>query len=97
MPEIEAFSQYNEEIKTYLLTHINDGFVLNYIKTIPSLNIDTIETKSNLITVIIGLFTGGSSSIYNERNKIERALEYIKEISSKYSSYDMMIRNCFNN
>jgi hypothetical protein len=77
MPEIEAFSQYNEEIKTYLLDHISDEFVLNYIKTIPSLDIDTIETKSSILTVILGLFSGGSSAAYNEKHKIERALEQV--------------------
>jgi len=97
IPEIEAFSQYNDEIKTYLLDHINDEFVFNYIKTIPSLDINAIEIKSGIITVILGLFAGGTSAAYNERQKIERALEQIKEISNKYSSYEMMIRNCFDN
>jgi hypothetical protein len=97
MPEIEAFSQYNEEIKIYLLDHINDEFVLNYIKTIPSLDIDAIETKSGILTIIFGLFSGGSFAAYNEKHKIEVALEQIKEISNKYSSYEMMIRNSFEN
>lgn len=95
MPEIEAFSQYNEEIKAYLLKHIDDDFVLNYIKTIPSLDIETIEIKSGILTAIIGLLSGGSASAYHERNKIEQALEQIKEISNKYSSCEIMIRNCF--
>jgi hypothetical protein len=97
MPEIEAFSQYNEEIKIYLLNHISDEFVLNYIKTSPTLDIDAIETKSSILTVILGLFSGGPSAAYSEKHKIERALEQVKEISNKYSSYEMMIRNSFEN
>ena len=96
MPEIESFSKYNEEIKTYLFTHIHDDFVLNYIKTIPSLNLDNSETKTGILTVVISLFFGGSVTAYHERNKIEQALKQIKEISNKYSSCEMMIRNCFN-
>ncbi len=97
MPEIEAFSIYNEDVKAHLLNHIDDEFVLQYIRTIPSLHLDEIETKSNIITFLIGLVSGGSASAYQERDKIDRALKQIKEISNKYSSYEMMIRNCFDN
>ncbi|WP_407557049.1 hypothetical protein [Winogradskyella sp. 4-2091] len=97
MPEIEAFSQYNEEIKAYLFDNIDDDFVLKYIETIPSLDLDAIETKSGLLTLVIGLISGGSASAYHERHKIEQALDQIKEISNKYASYEMMIRNYFNN
>ncbi|WP_299102541.1 hypothetical protein [uncultured Winogradskyella sp.] len=97
MPEIEAFSQYNEEIKAYLFDNIDDDFVLKYIKNIPSLDLDAIETKSGLLTLVVGLISGGSASAYHERHKIEQALDQIKEISNKYASYEMMIRNYFNN
>jgi len=97
MPEIEAFANYNEEIKTFLLNTIQDEFVLNYIKTIPSIDIDAIETKSGIRSIALGLFFGGTSTIYHEKNKIESALKQIKDISNKYSSYEIMIKNHFQN
>lgn len=97
MPEIEAFALYNEEIKRYLLAHITDEFVLEHIKTIPSLQIEEIETKSGIITFLIGLISGGSAAAYHEREKTDRSLKYIKEIANKYSSFEMMIRNSFEN
>lgn len=60
-------------------------------------NLQRLKHFLNIMTIIIGLFTRGLSTAYNERDKIERALEHIKEISNKYSSYEMMIRNCFDN
>jgi len=97
MPEIEAFAQYNESIKTYLLEHIEDEFLLKYIRTIPSLDLDTIQTKSNIITILLGLFMGASSSIYHEKQKINAALKEIKQISHKYAGYQVMIQNYFSN
>lgn len=97
MPEIEAFAKYNEDIKAYLIKTIDDDFVLNQIKTIPSLNLDAIKIKSGIITVVMGLILGGSTTAYHERIKIKQALKQIKLISNKYASCEMMIRNCFDN
>ena len=93
LPEIEAFAQFNDSLRTYLLQHINEEFVLNYIRTILSLDIDTIETKSNFYVGVISLFFGGWGAAYSERNRIDAALKIIKDISNKYASYEMMIAN----
>ncbi|WP_422106872.1 hypothetical protein [Winogradskyella sp.] len=92
-PEIEAFAQFNESLKSYLLQHIKEEFILNYIKTIPSLDIDALETKSNFFIGVISLFFGRLGATYSERNRINTALKIIKEISNKYASYEIMIAN----
>lgn len=97
MPEIEEFAKYNEMVKSYLLNNISDDFILKYVNTIPSLKINDIETKSNLFIIVISLISGSSATTYKERDKIERALKHIKVISEKYSSYEVMIRNYFDN
>jgi len=94
MPEIEAFALFNDEVKEILLKQLNDEFVLNYIKTIPSLDIDNIETKSNFFIVILSIFFGNLGVAYSEQDRINKALTVVKEISDKYSSYEMMIKNC---
>ena len=95
MPEIETFAEYNEEVKAYLLSNIDDEFILNYVRQIPSLNLDQIEGKAGLLTVFLSVFSGTLSTHGRERDKIERALKEIKYISDKYASYEMMIRNHF--
>lgn len=93
IPEIEAFAQFNDEVKKMLLIQVNDEFVLNYIKTIPSLDLDSIEAKSNFFIVLLSLFFGGLGAAYSEQDRINKALSVVREISDKYASYEMMIKN----
>ncbi|WP_299548117.1 hypothetical protein [Seonamhaeicola sp.] len=94
MAEIEQFAQYNDEIKSFLINNIDDDFVLKYVKEIPNLNIEEIETRTGLITVLLSLFVGGIA-IYNERRKSQKALNTIRDIKGKYASAEFMLKNYF--
>lgn len=93
--EIELFAQYNDEIKSFLIENIDDEIVLNFVKEIPDLNIEEIETKTNFITLLLGLFVGGVA-LYNEKQKSLKALNKIRDIRGKYASAEFMLKNYFN-
>ena len=92
--EIEQFSQYNNEIRSFLFNNIDDEFVLNYVKEIPDLDLDKIDVKSNIITVILMLFVSPSIAS-REKDKIEKALKIIRDIRGKYASAEFMLKNHF--
>tara|TARA_R110002051_G_scaffold321291_1_gene408555 strand:+ start:113 stop:472 length:360 start_codon:yes stop_codon:yes gene_type:complete len=91
--DIELFSQYNRELKSFLISNIKDEFVLNYIKEIPDLNMMDLESESGFFERLIALFSNGYSS---DRMKNDRALDIIREIKNKYASSEFMIKNYFN-
>lgn len=95
LTQIEDFSKYNEEIKRFLLENVKDEFILNYIREIPSLNFESLETKDNLLTIIIGFFGGGLLSYYRQNQKNEEALNKVREIRGKYASAEFMLKNYF--
>ncbi|MFD2724898.1 hypothetical protein [Hyunsoonleella rubra] len=94
MTEIEQFAQYNREIKSFLLKNIDDGFVLNFVKDIPDLEIEEIETKTGIISVLLSLFVGGIA-LYNEKQKSQKALKIVRDIRGKYASAEFMLKNYF--
>lgn len=95
LSQIEDFSKYNEEIKRFLLENVNDEFILKYIREIPSLNFESLETKDNLLTIIIGFFGGGLISYYRQNQKNEEAINKVREIRGKYASAEFMLKNYF--
>ncbi|MDO5978715.1 hypothetical protein [Flavivirga spongiicola] len=97
MVEIGQFAQYNDEIKEYLISNIDDGFILKYVREIPDLNIEEVETKTGLIAIIIILISSffGGVALYNEKRRSQKALNTIRDIKGKYASAEFMLKNYF--
>src|SRR5690606_19013788 len=93
--QIEDFSKYNEEIKSFLLENVKDDFILKYIREIPCINFENFETKDSIITVLIGFLGGGLISYYRQNQKNEQALNIVREIRGKYASAEFMLKNYF--
>lgn len=92
--EIELFSQYNRELKSFLISNIKDEFVLGYVRKIPDLDMMELERGSNdFLEKLIEFFGAG---YYNDRMRNARALDVIREIKNKYASAEFMIKNYFN-
>ncbi len=91
--DIELFSQYNRELKSFLISNIKDEFVLNYIKEIPDLNMMELESGGGFLEKLIGLVSNGHS---NDSMRNARALDLIREIKNKYASAEFMIKSYFN-
>ncbi len=95
LEQIEQFGQYSDEIKTFLLNHIEDEFILNYINEIPNLDLSA-ESKTTGIIDLLAMFFGGiGGSYYREKRKIDSAKESIKDIRNKYASSEFMLKNYF--
>ena len=93
---IRDFSKYNEEIKTFLIEHVNDDFILKFVKDIPRLDINDIKVEENFLTTVIGFFSGGLSSQYRQNRIYEEALNTVRDIRGKYASAEFMLKNYFN-
>lgn len=93
--ELEDFSRYNEEIKNFLKQNITDEFILKYVKEIPSLDFDKIEVQENIVTIAIGIFSGGLTSQYRQNQKREEAMNIVRDIRGKYASAEFMLKNYF--
>ena len=93
--QIEQFGQYSDEIKTFLLAHINDEFILNYIHKIPDLDLNTENKNFGIISLLAILFGGANGSYYTEKQKIDNAKESIRDIRNKYASAEFMLKNYF--
>ncbi|AXT21027.1 hypothetical protein D7030_08450 [Flavobacteriaceae bacterium AU392] len=92
--EIEQFSQYNDEIKSFLESNIEDEFILNYVRAIPNLDIEQEDTKLGILNIVLSIFFGGITS-YRERQKADNALNKIRDIRGKYASAEFMLKNYF--
>ena len=93
--EIEQFSSYSNEIKSYLLNNIKDEFILKYIHEIPDLNIDEIGQSPRYLN-FLNLLGSGLGVYSREKVKIEKALTTIRDIRAKYASTEFMLKNYFN-
>lgn len=95
---LEDFSNYNEEIKLYLLTHIDNIEIVNLVKEIPNvLEVET-ETKSTsfFVTICLSIFTLGVSAIYlanvAEMRRIHLVQSNIQTARGKYASIEFLLR-----
>lgn len=95
LSQIEDFSRYNEEIKSFLLENVKDDFILKYIQEIPSINFKNLDTKDNILMVFLGMISGGLGSYYRQNQKTEQALNVVREIRGKYASAEFMLKNYF--
>ena len=93
--EIEDFSKYNEEIKSYLLENVKDNFILKRINEIPSINFNTLEIKDNFLILIFSIFSGGLAAYYRRIERTKEALAVVREIRGKYASAEFMLKNYF--
>lgn len=95
---IEQFNNYNEDLKTYLLTHIEDPEIRDLVYSIPSIS-DTETEKLPLQSsalIIIGILTVGLLPLYlsyvaeMRRNKLIQS--NIQTARGKYASIEFLLK-----
>jgi len=91
--EIEEFSKYSKEIKSFLIANVEDEFILKYIHEIPQLNIDDLDEKNSILSTVFSYISFGASSIYKQNKRLEQAIEYVIEIRGKYASIEFMLKD----
>lgn len=92
----ETISKFNDEIKSFLLENISDEFILNHIKSIPSLSLIDLESSNSI--GFIGFLAGitGLGNYYKSTKSNDLILHYYIELKGKYSSLEFLIKNYFN-
>ncbi|MFP2994660.1 hypothetical protein ABN763_02070 [Spongiivirga sp. MCCC 1A20706] len=95
LTEIEQFSDYNKELKSFLIKTIKDDFIFNYIKEIPELEISESETKKGFFYVILYFIFGSLGLLAAETKQINDSLDTIRDIKGKYASVELLLSNNF--
>ena len=93
--EIADFARYNEEIKAYLIQHVKDEFMLNYVREIPCVPIEDIEGNTSFLATVLGLFSGGLGFNIQQMKRLERAKEVVSILKGKYASIEFLLKNHF--
>lgn len=96
LEEIEQFSKYSREIKTFLLQAVNDDFVKKYVLEIPDLDLNSTKVSSNAKSIVAIRLGGIGGSYYREKQKVDEALDTVTDIRNKYASAEFMLKNYFN-
>lgn len=96
MPDLEAFADYNNSIRNYLLLNVNDKFILNHIKRIPVLEIESLKKQSAFKKIFNFLIYGPADyHSYRDKEILNKALVFIEQIKNKYASCEIMIQDYF--
>ena len=95
LEDIEEFNKYNEELKGFLLNHLTDKDIIERVMKIPVI---VNETKSeeitrNIIATILLYFSSGLLNYFQNKQKIENAMEKIREAKGMYSSIEFLMKN----
>lgn len=93
--DIEEFSQYNEELKEYLLKYLKDEELLSRVYRIPRVLDETPTQKiaSGLLLSILMSFTTFLGAYFRERQVIEVALHNIREAKGNYASIEFLSKH----
>ncbi|MAE84238.1 MAG: hypothetical protein CMB80_15965 [Flammeovirgaceae bacterium] len=97
LDQIEEFAQYNNEIKSFLIKHVDDDFIMKYLIEIPDLNLDDLSPTGGeglgVLSIILSPLLG---TYFREKQKNQAALDIIRDIRGKYASIELMCRDYFN-
>ena len=62
LDQMEEFAQYNDETKSFLISHIDDEFIMKYILEIPDLNLDDLSPSGGeglgILSIILSPLLG---------------------------------------
>lgn len=95
LEEIIGFASFAQELRTYLLAHVKDEFILNYLKEIPVLHPEKLKRNNSATRGLLAIAINGISGAYKQQRMVNEALVTIKEIKNKYAASQMMMQNYF--
>ena len=95
LEDIEEFSQYNEELRNYLLIHLVDVELRQRVYEIPEiLKESTTQIASRgLFTAFLTFFTSPFITYFSNRQQIENAMQLVSEARGKYATIELLARN----
>lgn len=95
MSEIEELDQYNEELKTFLLSNLTDKELITRVQEIPKIldETQTQEVTRGILIAILATFTTGLVTYFRDRQKFENALSNVHEVKGKYASIEFLSKN----
>ena len=90
--DIENFSKYSEEIKSFLLSHIEIPEIKKLVNDIPKIpKNESVGKKGALAFFAVPLL----SAWYQEKQFIEAATSKINMCKGKYASIEFILKNYF--
>ncbi len=95
LSEIREFNQYNEELKEYLLINLKDPEIVERVKLIPVVLEESKSqalARSTLATFLM-FFAAPFVNYLQNRQRIEFAIENIRESRGKYASIEFLTKS----
>ena len=94
LDQIANFAKYNLEMKSFLLQHVGDDFILGFIQEIPEFEeSSTVEVGRSLLSIITYFIVGWLVLIWKEKREIADKLETVRDIKGKYATITPMLTN----
>jgi hypothetical protein len=95
LDEIEQFSKFHSELKSFLVSTISEEYILKHIHSIPDFDLDALENSNAEIfyASILGSFLGLIGILNKDRKKINAAKEIIRDVKGKYASLEFLLKN----
>jgi hypothetical protein len=93
--DIEEFHRYNEELKRYLLDHLEETELRQRAYEIPTIleESDPQVAARGIVSAILSLSVSWITTYFNDRQRVENSKEAIRTARAQYASIEFFIRN----
>ena len=90
--DIQNLGKYHEEVKQYLVTHVDYREVHDLLREIPTIEPFTIKGSDGLLSMIV---PSGLMLLYRERAYVRQNQKIAAMMQGKYASVEFLVRNYF--
>ncbi|MBI3221416.1 MAG: hypothetical protein HYZ44_18035 [Bacteroidetes bacterium] len=97
--DIESFSQFNEEMKLYLISHVDQPEIIQHVQSIP--NVFDVEDEANglpeFLMILLAIVTIGISHLYFQHLAHVRRINLIRDqihvVKGKYATLEFLLKS----
>ena len=95
LENIYEFGNYSKQIKEYLVAHVKDSMILDYVRQIPDLEerMDEPRVSTGILSVILFIIAGWFLWYFRERRRVELGQDIVRDIRGKYASIEFLLKN----
>lgn len=95
LEDLEDFDQYNEELKKYLISNLNDTDLVERVRSIPKVLDETGAqvATTGFLSAVLAVFGSWLTSYFQERRQIENSMDAVREVRSAYGSIEFFTKH----
>jgi hypothetical protein len=98
LEDLESFSQYNEEMKLYLINHVDQPEIIQHVQSIPNVFEveDDVKGLPEFLMILLAIITIGISHLYirhlAEARRINLIQDQIHVVKGKYATLEFLLK-----